>query len=189
MNLIIKNLLLITSCITILSILNPQALMSQNVICNFNSSLDLKRWIIVNDDVMGGVSSGNLNINKEGNGVFEGSISTDNNGGFSSMRFNFNKVFINSATNFKIKIKGDGKVYQFRIKANRDDYYSYVFLFETSGKWEIITIPLDMMYASFRGRKLNMQNFNNNYFTQISFLVGNKKDEKFKLLIDDIILM
>jgi hypothetical protein len=163
--------------------------MSQIVICNFVGSSDLKGWVIVNDDVMGGVSSGNLYLNKDGNGVFEGSISTDNNGGFSSIRFNCDKILVNSATIIKLKIKGDGKRYQLRIKSNRDDYHSYVYSFKTSGKWEIITIPLNEMYASFRGRKLKMQNFNNNYFKQISFLVGNKRDERFKLLIEDIILM
>ena len=44
------------------------------------------------------------------------------------------------------------------------------------------------MYASFRGRKLDMEKFNSDYFEQITFLFGNKKDENFKLLIDSIIL-
>ena len=34
--------------------------------------------------------------------------------------------------------------------------------------------------------KLNMQNFNNNYFEEIAFLFGNKKNEKFKLFINEI---
>jgi hypothetical protein len=45
------------------------------------------------------------------------------------------------------------------------------------------------MYASFRGRKLDMKNFDSDYFEQITFLFGNKKDENFKLLIDNIILI
>ena len=45
------------------------------------------------------------------------------------------------------------------------------------------------MYPSFRGRKLNMKNFSSDYFQQISFLVGNKKNERFKLLIDSIELV
>ena len=63
-----------------------------------------------------------------------------------------------------------------------------IYIFKTSGNWETITIPLNKMYASFRGRILNMPNFNNDYFEQITFLVGNKKNEKFKLLLDQIIL-
>tara|TARA_B110000444_G_C18716986_1_gene536549 strand:- start:428 stop:919 length:492 start_codon:yes stop_codon:yes gene_type:complete len=162
--------------------------MSQNIIYNFDNNSDLKSWVVVNDNVMGGVSSSNLDIDKDGNGVFEGTISTANNGGFSSIRFNCMKIFIMENTHFKIKIKGDGKEYQMRIKTNRDDYYSYVYPFKTSGKWEVITIPIGDMYASFRGRRLNIKNFNSDFFEQITFLVGNKKDEDFRFLIDDVIL-
>ena len=172
----------------ILLILNPKTLMSQNVIYNFDNYSDLKRWVIVNDDVMGGVSSSNLIIDSDGNGVFEGRISTAYNGGFASLRYNCTKTYIRQNTHFKIKIKGDGKDYQFRIKSNRDDYYSYIIYFKTSGEWETVTIPIKELYPSFRGRKLDMEKFNSDYFEQITFLFGNKKDENFKLLIDSIIL-
>ena len=183
-----KKLLFISSYFLILLIFKTNPLMSQNMIYNFDNNSDLEKWVIVNDDVMGGISSSNLIIENDGNGVFEGRISIANNGGFSSLRFNCNKIFIQQNTHFKIKIKGDGKDYQFRIKSNRDDYYSYIISFETSGEWETVTIPTKEMYASFRGRKLDMEKFNSDYFEQITFLFGNKKDENFKLLIDSIIL-
>lgn len=173
----------------ILLMLNPKNLMSQNMIYNFHKNSDLKKWVVVDDDVMGGMSSSNLSINKEGNGVFEGTISTANNGGFSSVRLDLKKTFIKDGVNLKIKIKGDGKEYQLRIKANKRDYHSYILPFKTSGEWEVITIPLTEMYSSFRGRKLNMKNFNSDSFEQIQFLVGSKKNEKFKFFIDHIILL
>ena len=58
--------------------------------------------------------------------------------------------------------------------------------FITSGEWEIIKIPLKRMYASFRGRRLNMDDFDKDYFEQISFLVGNKRNENFELRIKTI---
>ena len=173
----------------ILLMLNPKNLMSQNVIYNFDNNSDLKNWVIVNDDVMGGFSSSNINIDDDGNGVFEGSISTANNGGFSSLRLNCNRTLIEEGANFQIKVKGDGKEYQFRLKANRDDYYSYILSFKTSSEWELITIPVNDMYASFRGRTLNMENFNQDYFEQITFLIGNQKNENFKLMIDEVTLL
>jgi hypothetical protein len=163
--------------------------MSQTVIYNFEANSDLKKWVIVNDDVMGGISSSNLIVEKDGNGVFQGIISTAYNGGFSSLRFNCKRIYLKDNTHFKIRVKGDGKNYQFRIKSNRDDYYSYIISFNTSGEWETVTIPINEMYASFRGRKLDMKNFDSDYFEQITFLFGNKKDENFKLLIDNIILI
>ena len=88
----------------ILLLLNPQRIMSQIILYNFNKNSDLKEWRIVNDDVMGGISSSNLEINNEGNGVFKGIISTTNNGGFSSIRYNCNKTFIKNKSYIKLKI-------------------------------------------------------------------------------------
>ena len=168
--------------------LNQTKLMSQNIIYDFNNLSNISNWVIVNDDVMGGISSSDISLDNEGNGIFEGKVSTANNGGFSSIRLNLNKVNTKNYTHIKIRLKGDNKKYQLRIKANRRDYYSYVYSFKTSNEWEIIKIPLKDMYPSFRGRKLKMNNFNNYFIEQISLLVGNKKNENFKLLIDSIIL-
>jgi NADH dehydrogenase [ubiquinone] 1 alpha subcomplex assembly factor 1 len=85
-----------------------------------------------------------------------------------------------------IKLKGDGKKYELRIKDNSSNYYSYISSFTTSGDWQEIEIPLKDMYPSFRGRKLDSPNFSKNYIEDIAFLIGNKKPEKFKLLIDKI---
>ena len=169
-------------------IFTSQILISQNIILNFTNEKNLKNWIIVNDDVMGGISTSNLFINKDGNGVFEGRISTSYNGGFASIRYNCKRIYIKDSNSIKLKLKGDKKEYQLRIKANREDYYSYLLPFKTSGEWQDIIIPLEEMYASFRGRRLNIRNFNNDYFEEISFLIWNKKNENFNLLIDKITL-
>ena len=167
---------------------NTINIIGQDIIYNFKNDNDLKKWFIVNDDVMGGISKSDLSTNEDGNGVFQGYVSTKNNGGFCSTRHSLRRKCIGNNKVFKLKIKGDGKDYQMRIKANRNDYFSYIIPFKTTGEWEEIEIPLKEMYPSFRGRKLNMQNFDNNYFEQITFLVGNKRNEKFKLIINRITL-
>jgi hypothetical protein len=179
-----KNILI--SSIVLSLIFNSKFLFSQNIIYTFDKDDDLAEWLIINDDVMGGVSKSKLNINKNGNGFFSGTISTAYNGGFASVRYNCDRIYIKDNQSIKLKIKGDKKEYQFRIKAKIDDYYSYLFPFETSGDWQEIIIPIKEMYPSFRGRRLNSENFNNNFFEQITFLIGNKKNETFNLLIDSI---
>jgi hypothetical protein len=129
-----------------------------------------------------------MSLDNNGNGIFEGQISTANNGGFSSIRLNLDKIDVREGAYLQIRLKGDNKEYQFRIKTNRMDYYSYVIPFKTSDEWETIRIPLKDMYPSFRGRKLDMNNYSDDYFEQITFLVGNKKNETFKLSIDSIVL-
>jgi hypothetical protein len=153
---------------------------------NFEKSADISNWKIVDDRVMGGRSNGSFSISPEGDGVFQGKISLENNGGFSSVRYQFNTINIDKKTTVCIKLKGDGKVYQFRIKDERGAYYSYIYPFQTSGEWEEVTIPLNKMYASFRGRTLNIPNFSEKQIEEVVFLFANKKPEDFKLLIDRI---
>lgn len=158
------------------------------VIFDFNKKSTIQGWTIVDDVVMGGESSGTFKMNGDGCGVFAGSISLDNNGGFSSVRYRFQKVVVKEYTKVVIKLLGDGKNYQFRIKANAQDYYSYIAPFSTTGEWQEIEFLLEDMYPSFRGRKLDQPNFSKQYMEEITFLIGNKKEESFKLLIDKIVL-
>jgi NADH dehydrogenase [ubiquinone] 1 alpha subcomplex assembly factor 1 len=160
--------------------------MASQIIFNFNKSSDIKNWIVIDDVVMGGKSSGSFKLSSDGYGVFVGDISLENNGGFSSVRYRFEKILINKSTKISIRIKGDGKKYQFRIKSNSGDYYSYISPFSTTGEWQEIEIPLKDMYPSFRGRKLDQPNFSNDAIEEITFLIGNKNKEKFQLLIDKI---
>jgi len=68
------------------------AMVQTSTIFDFNKKADITNWKIVDDAVMGGRSSGKFYLNEEGNGVFEGSISLENNGGFSSLRYRFDAV-------------------------------------------------------------------------------------------------
>lgn len=164
------------------------ATMQAQTLFNFKTKTNTNYWTVVNDVVMGGKSSANLNINREGNGVFTGHVSLENNGGFSSLRHRFNTVSTKLYSKIILKIKGDGKKYQFRIKSKSSHRYSYIHNFETSGEWQTIEILMHTMQPKFRGRKLNMPNYSNNTLEEIAFLIGNKKDEGFKLIIDEILL-
>ena len=128
-------------------------------IFDFNTESDISNWSITDDVVMGGQSSGSFYLDNDGYGVFEGSVSIENNGGFSSVRYRGSKIQLTDQNNLRIRLKGDGKKYQFRIKVNTSDYYSFIYTFKTTGDWEIIEISLKDFYPSFRGRKLNFPNF------------------------------
>jgi len=160
--------------------------MPPNIIFDFNQKSDLKNWRIIDDVVMGGKSSGSFQLNPEGHGVFKGSISLENNGGFSSVRYTLEKRLIKGFTKIVLKVKGDGKKYQFRLKSNSRDYYSYISTFSTTGAWQEIEIILKDMYPSFRGRRLEKENFSEDYIEEVAFLIGNKNKEEFKLMIDKI---
>lgn len=161
------------------------ASMDSKINYSFNKK-DLQNWIIVDDVVMGGRSSSTFALNADGFGFFQGSISLDNNGGFSSVKYKFEKIQIKEYAKVVLKLQGDGKAYQFRIKSNSGDYCSYIAPFNTSGDWQEIEINLKDMDPSFRGRKLGQPNFSDGHIEEITFLIGNKKNENFKLLIAKI---
>ena len=163
-------------------------LMTSKIIFDFNKYSNIKEWRIVNDGVMGGLSVGSFTLSPNGHGLFKGEISLENNGGFSSVRYRFEKLQVTEDGKITIKLKGDGKNYQFRVKDDSSNYYSYIVTFPTSGEWEEIKISLKDMYPSFRGRKLDMPNFSKNSIEEIVFLIGNKRTENFTLLIDKIAL-
>jgi NADH dehydrogenase [ubiquinone] 1 alpha subcomplex assembly factor 1 len=160
--------------------------MASSIIFDFSKRSGIENWFIVDDVVMGGRSSGTFKLSTDGHGVFAGAVSLENNGGFSSVRYKFDKKLIKGATIIVLKVKGDGKKYQFRIKANSGDYYSYISTFSTNEEWQEIEIRLEDMYPSFRGRKLDQSNFSSDHMEEIALLIGNKKQESFKLLIDKI---
>lgn len=155
---------------------------------NFNSESDISNWKIVNDTVMGGVSNANINKSVSQTGVFKGDVSLENNGGFAMVQYKFDTIMVDSFTKTTIKLKGDGKMYQFRIKTHLNDKHAYIFPFKTSGDWENITIPFSTMCPAFRGKKLDIENYPGKQMALVAFLIGNKKEEAFKLEIDSIAL-
>lgn len=160
--------------------------MNTLMIFDFTKDADLQKWYVVDDTVMGGVSAGKMGLDAEGNGLFQGHVSLDNNGGFSSIRYDAGKTKLQEYKKFVIKLRGDGKAYQFWVKTKSNDYYSYIFSFETTGNWQNIEIPFSSMVPSFRGRTLDIANFPGDDLEEIGFLIGNKKEENFKLAIDKI---
>ena len=160
--------------------------MQSNIIFDFNPTSNIQNWSITNDGVMGGKSFGHFDLNVEGNGVFSGDISLENNGGFSMLRYNFEPMSVQKFSTIVLSIKGDNKAYQFRIKADNEDYFSYVYPIYATEEWQEIEIPINQMYPWFRGIKLDKPNFNAESIEEIAFLIANKKAEHFQLLIDNI---
>lgn len=159
---------------------------SSTEIFDFNKNSKLNQWLVVNDGVMGGKSQATFGLTSEGTALFKGQISLENNGGFSSVRYNVGETSVKDFSTIAIRLKGDGKRYQLRIRENSRDYFSYIAYFETSGDWETVEVPLKSMYPSFRGRKLNQPDFNGNKIVELTFLIGNKKAESFALELDKI---
>lgn len=169
----------------ILLIIMLTTLNQKMTLFDFSEDSKTDGWQIVNDGVMGGLSRGNLTV-RDGIGRFEGKVSTDNNGGFTMVRFQFDRKKVSSSGAFILKLKGDGKEYQFRAKSNTDQMHSYVHSFKTTGDWQEIEIPFKVMQPRFRGRELDQPNYPGDHLEEIAFLIGNKKPEDFLLLLKSL---
>jgi len=158
------------------------------LIFDFKHESNLAGWMIVDDVILGGRSNGKFSISNDGHGLFSGKVSLENNGGFSSVRHRFEKKEVNDYKKVTIRLKGDGKRYQFRIKSDKYDRYSYVSYLQTDDDWQTIEIPFSEMYPSFRGMRLKMSNYPGKLMEELAFLIGNGEEESFKLEIDKISL-
>ncbi len=156
-----------------------------NKLIDFNDDL---KWSSVNDDVMGGKSN-SMFIIKSGVGVFSGKVSLENNGGFASTRHTLkNNPMLPATTHINIEVKGDGRVYQFRVRDKKSKGIAYKMEFKTiADKWIQVQIPIKSMVSSFRGRY--MPGFVDPPapdVSQISLLIADKKAGSFKLEVKTI---
>ena len=143
-------------------------------------------WYVVDDGVMGGRSRGSVELSEEGHGVFKGTVSLENNGGFSSIRTRLEGFDTKGYKAFKIRLKGDGKNYQFRVRSQLNERHSYQYEFPTTGEWQEVTVPFDRMIPTFRGMRLDMANYPGEFLRECSFLISNNRNENFRLEIDRI---
>lgn len=161
---------------------------ASHTIVNFKNSNKLLNWNVVNDAVMGGNSKSSIDIDTGGYAIFKGKVSLKNNGGFSFLRHRFDKIDVSNFSKIKIHLKGDGKRYQFRVKSDQSNQHSYVAYFTTSSEWETVQINLCDLEPKYRGKKLNMDNYSGEELDEIGFLIANKMEESFKLIINSISL-
>lgn len=174
--------------IIILSIMSVMYQDKSSILFDFSNSKNISEWYVVDDGVMGGRSQGEMSFNDVGNGHFRGYVTTENNGGFSSVRYAFNTKNVSKFKKVILKVKGDGKTYQFRLKSDSSMHYSYIQSFETSGSWETIKLSFNNFYPSYRGSTLDLPNYPGEMIEEIALFIGNKRKENFSLEIEKIYL-
>lgn len=123
------------------------------------NSLELKEiWGAVDDVVMGGISESNIKL-AENKAIFSGIVSTENNGGFASVRTkNFNPPWDLSAyEGIQLKVQGDGKRYKFITRCEgKWDGIGYCYSFDTlSNCWITINIPFSDLIPVFRAKTVS----------------------------------
>ena len=124
-----------------------------------------QQWVFFTDRVMGGVSSGKLEIGSEDGSKFyrmTGNVSTANNGGFIQFQADLSNISNTEEVfnGIKIKVRGNNENYQIFIRTNLTvlplQYYSSEFY--ASNQWKEIELP----FSSFkRSNFYQPKNINN----------------------------
>jgi hypothetical protein len=144
-------------------------------------------WRVTDDGVMGGLSNGNM-IFEQDHGIFNGNISLDNNGGFSSV-FRAVENLPEDAENLVIDVKGDGQVYQLRLVIYVNGYrlaYKHD-LKTTANKREKITLSMADFKATFRGRMIQSAPIlNSAAIREVGFLMTKKVAGQFSLSVFEL---
>lgn len=157
---------------------------SSTRIFDFSRTSAAERWVPVNDDVMGGVSSSRVRHDRDGFAVFEGTLSLENNRGFASVRGAIEPGSLQGVTGLTIRVRGDGQRYQLRLRMGRRfDGVAYVANFETAKEeWTTVTIPLSSFEPSFRGyRPRNPAPLDAAEVGQIGLMLTDKQEGPFRI--------
>uniref|UniRef100_A0A2N9IJG7 NADH:ubiquinone oxidoreductase intermediate-associated protein 30 domain-containing protein n=1 Tax=Fagus sylvatica TaxID=28930 RepID=A0A2N9IJG7_FAGSY len=126
-----------------------------------NNSRELT-WGALDDVVMGGVSESSFQIDRRGSeiggptGVFKGVVSTANNGGFTSIRTKFQRIFLHMMV-WSFALKDDGCRYKLIIHTSLDGTLSVIQAsFDTvAGQWQSIRLPFSSLRPIFRARTVS----------------------------------
>ena len=146
-----------------------------------------EKWILVNDSVMGGVSSSQVSF-ANNIGTFSGELSLERNGGFASTRTQVAQAIDIKARVISMTVKGDGRQYQLRERTDDNwDAIAYSQVFDTEkDAWQTFNFTADQFSAVYRGRKVKAPALALIDVKQIGFLLADKQPGRFSLSFKEL---
>jgi monofunctional biosynthetic peptidoglycan transglycosylase len=145
------------------------------------------RWVAVNDGVMGGRSQGGPEL-RDGQLHFSGTLSLANNGGFSSVRSAGARYDLSGGKALVLRVKGDGRSYQLRLATGlryRGIPISWSGSFDTTaGEWIEVSVPFDSLVPTVFGTELRGPPIDPAKVSELGFLIGDKREGEFALVVD-----
>jgi monofunctional biosynthetic peptidoglycan transglycosylase len=158
----------------------------QRILLDFEQPGDAANWTVINDVVMGGVSSSRFAVEKPGTAVFSGVVSLENNGGFASANMKPAQFDVSDCDGIRFRVKGDGKSYKITLKNDGAfNGFSYRFEFTTKdGEWLTIDAPFSSFVPKFMGETTSAPPIDRARIKTFGFLIADKQNGPFRLEID-----
>lgn len=165
-----------------------QLLASEKTLASFESEESVKAWTSVNDDVMGGRSTGEFARTDKGSLIFRGEISLENRGGFASIRMKKGDLDLTGATALVVKVKGDGRTYWVDLRSrNQMAASSYrAYLPTSAGEWKEVRLPISDFKLQAFGQDLPLKAIDPASVSTLGFTLADKKAGAFELEIASI---
>ncbi len=157
---------------------------SETIIFDFQTATNSPAWQVVNDDVMGGVSTSQFQLLTNGGAIFSGVVSLENNGGFASVRSSPVRENLNGCDAFVLRVRGDGRRYKFTVRTESGfDAPNYQGEFTTKrGAWEEHRLSFKDFVPTFRGRVLtDVPPLDPAKVTSVGLLISDKQAGPFRL--------
>jgi NADH dehydrogenase [ubiquinone] 1 alpha subcomplex assembly factor 1 len=142
-------------------------------------------WVSVNDNVMGGQSSGTFRYFPEAL-VFTGSLNT-NGGGFASIRTVPRPLHLEDETALQLEVRGDGRTYKVRLFTDTTKASYFAEITPLAGQWQTVSLPFADFRASWRGRLLDLPAVTPATIVGVGLMVADKRDGAFELQVRKII--
>jgi Complex I intermediate-associated protein 30 (CIA30) len=115
-------------------------------------------WGAVDDVVMGGISESGIRL-RAGSAVFSGNVSTENSGGFASVRTrNFEPALsLSNYQGIELRVKGDGQRYKLFVRTeSKWDGIGYAHSFDTiADEWMTIQVLFKDLIPIFRAKTVS----------------------------------
>jgi NADH dehydrogenase [ubiquinone] 1 alpha subcomplex assembly factor 1 len=145
-------------------------------------------WYVLNDNVMGGRSSGSFEI-ADGQLRFTGRTNTDG-GGFSSIRTGQAEFDLANFAGIRLRVRGDGRRYTWRLET--DATYSgqpigYWAEFDTrDDEWQTVDVPFSRFLPRFRGARLDGPPLDTGNITGMGLMIYDQRDGPFELQLASV---
>ena len=154
----------------------------KSVMVDFSAKETPLTWQTVNDDVMGGISTSRFAV-VEGVGQFRGALSLENSGGFASVRSTGPIPVLPGCEALVVRVKGDGRKYQLRVRTKTGGRADYRAEFQTKkDEWQEHRLSLKNFVPTWRGDTLtDAPPLDPATIESIGFLLGDKTAGSFAL--------
>ena len=159
------------------------AVAAERTLFDFTTATNVQGWQVVNDDVMGGISTSRFEVTN-GLAVFRGELSLENNGGFASARSSPVRQNLAGLNAFVVRVRGDGRRYKFTVRTGSGfDTPIYQCAFTTRrGEWMEHRLAFKDFVPTFRGRALtDAPALDPAKVVSVGFLISDKQAGPFQL--------